>query len=393
MLAHALALAVGLGSFTLYIAAFFFPEVHRKHDFFWSGLGMFYALVLWACSEQMTGAVLLGQVASVTLLGYLGWQMLVLRRDRTPLELQTPATAESWQGFRDEMSTLTQDFLSQTPLGRVLGLRRSSRGPAKAVSKAKIRASSVKDVGYEFLDTVEEELELQRPANATVLPVGNQAASPSAASPSTAAQTATPAAPARGPGQSSRPRSRPAASLARPAEGQSSASSKGQSGKASNSSPGALGQAAGAAAGLRSWFGSLVGSTSRSKPSRAVIEIPPREPSVPLPRKKRTDPTAAQPEAEAAQPTAAPTSDIDFEDDAFWGDGEDTSISESSVAEPLAETPVEPVEAFASAAAEAAVETNLLAETDSEPKPQIEALNLLEESPTAEEDCDPMTQP
>lgn len=96
MLAYVLALVVGLSSLALYIAAFFFPEVHRKHDFLWSGLGMFYALVLWVCAGRITGGVLLGQAASVTLLGWLGWQTLALRRQVAPLEQQTavPTVAE-----------------------------------------------------------------------------------------------------------------------------------------------------------------------------------------------------------------------------------------------------------------------------------------------------------
>ena len=95
MLAYILALAVGLGSFALYMAAFFFPEVHRKNDFLWSGVGLFYALVLWCCAGQITGAVLLSQVACVALLGWLGWQMLRLRRSLTPTDLQTPVSVES----------------------------------------------------------------------------------------------------------------------------------------------------------------------------------------------------------------------------------------------------------------------------------------------------------
>jgi Ycf66 protein N-terminus len=89
MLAHVLAMVVGLSSFSLYMAAFFFPEVHRKYDFAWSGLGMFYALVLWVCAGRITGGVLLGQTASVTLLGWVGWQMLSLRRSLTPIDQQT----------------------------------------------------------------------------------------------------------------------------------------------------------------------------------------------------------------------------------------------------------------------------------------------------------------
>jgi len=100
MLAYVLALIVGLSSVALYMAAFFFPEVHRKHDFLWSGLGMFYALVLWVCAGRITGGVLLGQTASVALLGWLGWQTLVLRRQVAPLDQQTAVpTGAEWQSL------------------------------------------------------------------------------------------------------------------------------------------------------------------------------------------------------------------------------------------------------------------------------------------------------
>lgn len=90
MLAYILAFIIGSGSFALYMAAFFFPEVHRKNDFVWSGVGLFYALVLWVCAERITGGVLLGQTASVALLGWLGWQTFLLRRQVAPLDQQTP---------------------------------------------------------------------------------------------------------------------------------------------------------------------------------------------------------------------------------------------------------------------------------------------------------------
>ncbi|MBE9177886.1 Ycf66 family protein [Oculatella sp. LEGE 06141] len=95
MLAHFLALAVGFGSFGLYMAAFFFPEVHRKYDFIWSGVGLFYALVLWVCAGRITGGVLLGQTASVSLLGWFGWQTLKLRREMTPLNQQTQVSGSA----------------------------------------------------------------------------------------------------------------------------------------------------------------------------------------------------------------------------------------------------------------------------------------------------------
>ncbi|HAN75022.1 MAG TPA: hypothetical protein DCQ51_13340 [Planktothrix sp. UBA8407] len=94
MLAYILAITVGLASFGLYMAAFFFPEVHRKSDFVWSGVGLFYGLILWACAGRITGAVLLGQVASVSLLVWLGWEVLTLRRTATPVTEQTPIPAK-----------------------------------------------------------------------------------------------------------------------------------------------------------------------------------------------------------------------------------------------------------------------------------------------------------
>jgi hypothetical protein len=94
MLPYILALAVAVGSFAIYMAAFFFPEVHRKGDLIWSGVGLFYALVLWFCAGRISGAVLLGQMASVGLLGWFGWQALTLRRQTTPLAEQTPVSGE-----------------------------------------------------------------------------------------------------------------------------------------------------------------------------------------------------------------------------------------------------------------------------------------------------------
>ncbi|MBD2344366.1 Ycf66 family protein [Anabaena subtropica] len=90
MLANVLALVVGLGSLAIYISAFFFPEIHRKNDFIWSGVGLFYALVLWVFAPRISGGLLLGHVASVALLVWFGWQTLSLRRQVTPQVQQTP---------------------------------------------------------------------------------------------------------------------------------------------------------------------------------------------------------------------------------------------------------------------------------------------------------------
>jgi Ycf66 protein N-terminus len=90
MLAYILAVLVGTGSVGLYIAAFFFPEIHRKQDFIWSGVGFFYALTLWVYARQSMGGIVVGQTASVALLGWFGWQTLKLRRQLVPTNQQTP---------------------------------------------------------------------------------------------------------------------------------------------------------------------------------------------------------------------------------------------------------------------------------------------------------------
>ncbi|PPS40334.1 Ycf66 family protein [Chroococcidiopsis sp. TS-821] len=113
MLAYILALAVGFFSLAIYMAAFFFPEVHRKGDFIWSGVGLFYALVLWVCSGRITGGVLLGQVAGVALLGWSVTQTLLLRRQLTPRLSQTVApTAEEVKSTVQE-KVAKSSFLSK----------------------------------------------------------------------------------------------------------------------------------------------------------------------------------------------------------------------------------------------------------------------------------------
>jgi len=90
MLANVLAVLLGIGSVIFYMAAFLYPEVHRRSDWAWSGLGLLYAADLWFSAEQVTATVLLGQVASVILLAGLGWQTLSVRREKTPVYQQTP---------------------------------------------------------------------------------------------------------------------------------------------------------------------------------------------------------------------------------------------------------------------------------------------------------------
>ena len=91
MLAKILAVLVGLSSVSFYGLAWTFPQLSRRYDVVWAGAGLFYALVLWVCSGQVTGAIALGQLVIIGLLGALAWQVLQLRSG-TPGE--SPALAQ-----------------------------------------------------------------------------------------------------------------------------------------------------------------------------------------------------------------------------------------------------------------------------------------------------------
>jgi gas vesicle protein len=87
MLTYLLAFAVALGSLALYLAAFLYPEIHRKGDLVWSGVGLFYALVIWVCAKQITGGLLLGQMAGAALLGWFAWQTVNFRwQEKSPAQ-------------------------------------------------------------------------------------------------------------------------------------------------------------------------------------------------------------------------------------------------------------------------------------------------------------------
>ncbi len=121
MLAYVLALVVAAGSLIFYLAAFFLPEVHRRQDFIWSGVGLFYALVLWSCAGRITGAVLLGQMASVALLGGLAWQTLALRREMTPAAVRTTATWQAVGQWLDDTSSKVQGYFQGQSLAAAGG--------------------------------------------------------------------------------------------------------------------------------------------------------------------------------------------------------------------------------------------------------------------------------
>jgi hypothetical protein len=138
MLAYILALAVAIGSLGIYLAAFFFPEIGRKNDIYWSGVGLFYALVLWVCAKQITGGLLLGQIAGVVLLGWFAIQTLQLRRQLTPQQQQTavPSAAQVTSSVQEQVSKIS-------PLQR---LSRFGKKASSSATVAKERLQTKSDV-------------------------------------------------------------------------------------------------------------------------------------------------------------------------------------------------------------------------------------------------------
>lgn len=134
MLAYVLALAVGIGSIALYLAAFFFPEIHKKNDFIWSGVGFFYALVLWIFARRISGGLLLGHIASVSLLYWFGWQTFALRRQIVPAAQKTPLpSAEEVKAKIDGKLSLPQRFgqLQRSITGAFTGAKNKAQETIK----------------------------------------------------------------------------------------------------------------------------------------------------------------------------------------------------------------------------------------------------------------------
>jgi hypothetical protein len=157
MLAYILAVALGIGSIGLFLAAFITPKIHRQDDFLWTGLGLFYALVLWVCASRLTGGVLLGQTAAVLLLLSFGWQIVKLRG--------AVANPEKLAELAEFSVTRTIGNLFQgKPKVTIPSAEKVAEKVAEAVENAKETAAEVKeevaekvnDAVGEVVDKVEE---------------------------------------------------------------------------------------------------------------------------------------------------------------------------------------------------------------------------------------------
>ncbi|MEB3215873.1 MAG: Ycf66 family protein [Nostocales cyanobacterium 94392] len=162
MLIHILALIVGFGSLAIYLTAFFFPEVHRKNDFIWSGVGLFYALVLWVFAPRIGGWFFFGQLAAVALLIWFGLQTFSLRRQVTPAIEQTPVP--SIEALKSNIS------LQERVSGLVQTVSNILPGKKQQVSQTQSTTSTTEEtnaatIGKSLVDAIDQDTETENPVN------------------------------------------------------------------------------------------------------------------------------------------------------------------------------------------------------------------------------------
>ncbi|MGB6297860.1 MAG: Ycf66 family protein [Rivularia sp. (in: cyanobacteria)] len=192
---HILALIVGLGSLAIYLAAFFFPEVHRKNDFYLSGLGLFYALVLWVFAPRIGGWFFLGQLAAVGLLFWFGLQTFSLRRQVTPAMQQTPVPsteAVTSNSLQERVGGLFKSVSNVLPGKKSKSQVPTATQPVSTPSTAE--DTSAATIGKTLTDAIED-TEVKTPvSDPTVTIVDNtDAATPTPTAPeATSTDAATP---------------------------------------------------------------------------------------------------------------------------------------------------------------------------------------------------------
>lgn len=161
MLAYFLAIVVAITSLSLSVNAFVRPKIHRKDDFLWSGLGLFYALVLWVCAGRITGSVLLGQMAGVAIAIAFVWENIQLRSLITA-EAESNSVLEGFSVLSFIAKSLTK--LSQLGKKKTVSAgddQRKTEEMKKERTKTgeKLEAVKLSEAVEEAIEEVEEKFE------------------------------------------------------------------------------------------------------------------------------------------------------------------------------------------------------------------------------------------
>jgi gas vesicle protein len=155
MLTYLLAFAIALASIGLYAMTFFLPAFKRDQDLIASGVGLFYALVLWICAGQVRGGLLLGQMASVALIGWLGWQAFETRWGE--LSAAEKDQAKVLTEIKAKFSNIDFDKLGDQAKGLANKAKDSAAGLAdKAKDVASDMADKTKDVAADVADRAKD---------------------------------------------------------------------------------------------------------------------------------------------------------------------------------------------------------------------------------------------
>jgi hypothetical protein len=158
MLTYLLAFAIAVASIGLYAMTFFLPAFKRDQDVIWSGVGLFYALVLWICASQVRGGLLLGQIASVALLGWLGWQAFESRW--VGLSAAEKEQAKVLTEIKSKFSNIDFDQLGNQAKGLVNKAKDSATNLADkakdAAGNAQGLADKAKDVAANVADKTKD---------------------------------------------------------------------------------------------------------------------------------------------------------------------------------------------------------------------------------------------
>jgi hypothetical protein len=146
MLTYLLADVVAIASIALFVAgAFLLPSIKRDRDEIWSGVGLFYALVLFACAGQVRGGLLLGQIAGVALMGWLGWQAFGTRWATVPADERRKV--QSLTNITEQIKGIDLGNLGDQAKGLVGKVKDSAKDVdlGKLGDQAKGMAGKVKD--------------------------------------------------------------------------------------------------------------------------------------------------------------------------------------------------------------------------------------------------------
>ncbi|NJL91837.1 MAG: hypothetical protein HC916_20205 [Coleofasciculaceae cyanobacterium SM2_1_6] len=143
MLVYLLAIASGSGSLALFLTAFFVPEIHRKGDFLWSGIGLFYALVLWVLAAQINGGLLLGETAGVTVLLWAILQVLQTRWQSLPIEQRSAPSVELVNKIEKVFSDESVQKLQAQAMAIVAKFDRSKTSKTSKTAKTEVTAPEI----------------------------------------------------------------------------------------------------------------------------------------------------------------------------------------------------------------------------------------------------------